>query len=178
MVELSPPTTYLADTNLFIRAGTPKREGAQALVAFFSRGPWTLLIHPDVDAELTDETRKYTRHRTLQRAIDGGWATIATLPADPVAPVTAIDRATRECIAERTNRSVDAVEDTDVKLVVLAAELLERGAATDIGIITNDTATGTCFDHVLTDFGFDRAEYIDARNFLDAVREWHASERS
>lgn len=66
MVDLSPTTTYLADANLFNRAGTPKREGARALIAFFSREPWTLLVHPDVDAELTDETRKYARHRTLQ----------------------------------------------------------------------------------------------------------------
>lgn len=34
MVDLSPTTTYLADTNLFIRAGTPTRDAAQALNAF------------------------------------------------------------------------------------------------------------------------------------------------
>lgn len=176
MVELSPTTTYLADANLFIRAGTPQRAGAQALIAFFSREPWTLLIHPDVDAELTDEARKYTRHRTLQRAIDEGWAELVQVPADPPAPVADIETAARECIAERTNRSPDAVEPTDVKLVVLAAERLECGTDTDIGIITNDDATGTCFDRVLSQFGYDRAEYINARLLLDTLREWYASE--
>jgi hypothetical protein len=95
MVDLSP-TTYLADANLFIRAGTPARDDAQALIAFFTREPWTLVIHPAVDTELTDEARTYTRHRTLQRAIDDGWATIASLPVDPVAPVTSLEDAARD----------------------------------------------------------------------------------
>lgn len=43
MVDLSPTTTYLADANLFIRAGTPDRPAAQALGAFFAREPWTLV---------------------------------------------------------------------------------------------------------------------------------------
>lgn len=175
MVELSPTTTYIADANLFIRAGTPEREGARALIAFFSREPWTLLIHPDVDAELTDQARRYTRHRTLQRAIEDGWATIASLSADPAASVSDVADAVRDCIAERTNRPVDAVEDTDVNLVVLAVQRLERGVDTDIGIITNDEATGSCFDRVLAQFGYERVEYIDARRFLDALRDWYAA---
>lgn len=178
MVELSPTTTYCADANLFILAGTPKRADAQALSAFFSREPWTLVIHPDVEAELTDEARQYTRHRTLQRAIDAAWAKRDELPADPAAPVAAIETAARECIAERTNRSPSAVESTDVKLVTLAAERLERGTDTDIGIITNDDAAGTCFGRVLAQFGYDRAEYINARGFLETLREWHASEQT
>lgn len=178
MVELSPTTTYLADTNLFIRAGTPQRETAQALIAFFAREHWTLIIHPEVDEELTDEARTYTRHRTLQRALDEGWATRGILADDPVAPSTDIEEAARECIAERTNRPTNKVEATDVKLIALAAERLERGIDTDIGIITNDAGTGVCFDRVLDQFGYDRAEYIDAKRFLGTLTEWHADEDS
>jgi len=36
MVELSPTTTYLADANLFIKAGTPQRTASKALTAFFT----------------------------------------------------------------------------------------------------------------------------------------------
>lgn len=178
MVELSPTTTYIADANLFIRAGTPEREGAKALIAFFSRESWTLLIHPYVDTELTDEARQYTRHRTLQRAIDEGWATSASVSIDSEVPIVKMEDAARECIAERTNRPVEDIEDTDVQLIVLAADRLERGLDTDIGIITNDRATGTCFDQVLTQFGYDRAEYIDAKQFLESLREWFTSETS
>jgi hypothetical protein len=178
MVGLSPPPTYLADANLFIRAGTPQRDAAQALSTFFAREPWTLVIHPSVDAELTTEARKYTRHRTLQRAIDEGWATIAALPDDPVAPVLDIEDAARECIARKTNRTPDIIEDTDVQLVVLAAERLECGRDTDIGIITNDAAAGTCFDRVLTNAGYERVEYIDAKRLLTTLREWYTSPNS
>lgn len=176
MVDLSPTTTYFADANLFILAGTPKRKGARALIAFFSREPWTLLVHPDVDAELTDETRKYTRHRTLQQAIDEGWARVVPLPAEPTADAERIEEAARVCIAERTNRPIEAIERTDVRLVGLAAERLERGTDTDIGLITNDRAFGACFGTVLSNFGYDRASYIDAREFLDALRGWYESE--
>jgi hypothetical protein len=175
MVDLSPTTTYLADANLFIRAGTPSRDAAQALIAFFTREPWTLVIHPAVDTELTNEARTYTRHRTLQQGIDDGWATIASLPADPVAPVTDLEDAARDCIARKTNRTPDAIEDTDVQLVVLAAERLERDKDTDIGIITNDIAAGTCFDRVLTHAGYKRVEYIDAKQLLTTLREWYTS---
>lgn len=175
MVDLSPTTTYFADANLFIMAGTPKRERAQALIAFFSREPWTLLVHPDVEAELTDETRKFTRHRTLQRAIDEGWARVVPLPVEPIANVERIEEAARVCIAERTNRSIEAIERTDVRLVGLAADRLERGTDTDIGLITNDRAFGACFETVLSDFGYDRAAFINARRFLDALHSWYES---
>jgi len=69
MVELSPTTTYLADANLFIEAGTPQRERSDALSAFFDREQWTLLIHPAVANELSALDRRYTRHRTLERAL-------------------------------------------------------------------------------------------------------------
>jgi hypothetical protein len=117
----------------------------------------------------------YTRHRTLQRAIDDGWATIASLPVDPVAPVTVLEDAARDCIARKTNRTPDAIEDADVQLVVLAAERLDRGRDTDIGIITNDTAAGTCFDRVLTHAGYKRVEYIDAKQLLTTLHEWYTS---
>lgn len=139
------------------------------------RESWTLIIHPAVDAELTDEARKYSRHRTLQQAIDHGWASIASLPADPDAPVERLADAARECIAVKTNRSPDAIEKTDIQLVVLAAERLERGIDTDIGIITNDIAAGTCFDSVLTHAGYEQVEYIDAKQLLARLQEWYSS---
>lgn len=152
MVDLSPTTTYLADANLFIRAGTPNRPAAQALRAFFVREPWTLVIHPSVATELTHETRTYPRHRTLQQAIEEGWATMATVPDDLMA---SLEKRARTCIAAKTNRSPSAIESTDIQLVVLAADRLERGIDTDIGVITNDIAAGTCFDSVLTDAGYE-----------------------
>lgn len=56
---------------------------------------------------------------------------------------------------------------------MLAADRLNRGIDTDIGVITNDIAAGTCFDSVLTDAGYERSEYIDAKRFLTRLREWH-----
>lgn len=180
MVHLSPSTTHLADANLFILAGTPKRDGAKALISFFARASWTLLVHPDVDTELTDEARKYPRHRTLQRALDEGWAKLAHLPAAPAsaADIEAIESAARTCIADRTNRPVEIIEAPDVKLVGLAAERLERGLDADVGLITNDRASGVCFGRVLADFGYEGAEFIDAKEFLDALREWYQAENS
>ncbi|UPM41749.1 hypothetical protein [Halocatena salina] len=64
---------------------------------------------------------------------------------------------------------------TDIQLVVLATDRLERGIDTDIGVITNDIAAGTCFDSVLTDAGYERSEYIDAKQFLTRLRDWYTA---
>lgn len=173
MVELSPTTTYLADANLFIKAGTPQCTASQALTAFFTRERWTLLIHPAVEDELSAANRPYPRHRTLENALSDDWARVIDLPESYTAPHDEIETAAEECIAEKTNRTVDQIEETDVKLVSLAANLLETGAATDMGIITNDQAAGECFDHVLGDFGYDRAEFIDAGILLEEIVEWY-----
>lgn len=172
MVELSPTTTYLADANLFIRAGAPRREKAQALIEFFSREPWTLLIHPDVEEELTDVNRKYPQHRTLQRALSEGWAKRAPMPDDPIAPVNEVRDAARECIGRETSRRPEAVEDTDVNLVARGVELLEGESIPGVGIITNDQAAGTCFDRVLWELGYRNAEYIDAKILLQTLYEY------
>lgn len=171
MVELSPTTTYLADANLFIRAGAPDQEKARALSEFFSREPWTLLIHPDVEDELTDVNREYPRHRTLQRALSEGWAERAPMPDDPVAPVNEVRDAARECIGRESKRRPEAVEDTDVNLVARAVELVEGESVSGVGIITNDQAAGTCFDRVLGNLGYRSAEYIDAKILLQTIYE-------
>lgn len=173
MVELSPTTTYLADANLFIKAGTPQRTASKALTAFFNRERWTFLIHPAVEEELSAANRTYPRHRTLENAISDNWARVIDLPESFNAPHEEIETAAQECIAEKTNRTADQIEETDVKLVSLAANLLETGDATDVGIITNDQAAGECFDGVLGDFGYDRAEFIDAGILLEQIVEWH-----
>jgi len=82
---------------------------------------------------------------------------VIDLPESYTAPSDEIEAAAGECIAEKTNRTVDQIEETDVKLVSLAANLLETGEETDVGIITNDQAAGQCFDHVLGDFGYERS---------------------
>jgi hypothetical protein len=175
MVELSPTTTYLADANLFIKAGTPQREASKALSAFFTRERWTLLIHPAVEDELSAADRTYSRHRTLERALADDWAWVIDPPEKLEVPHKEIETAARECIAEKTNRSVDQIEETDVKLVSLAANLLESGQATDVGIITNDQAAGKCFDNVLGEFGYESAEFIDAGILLAQVKDWYDS---
>lgn len=172
MVELSPTTTYLADANLFIRAGTPSGEKAQALIEFFSRESWTLLIHPDVEDELTAVDREYPRHRTLERALSEGWAERAPMPEAPVAPVSEVRDAARECIAKKSDRRPEKVEDTDVNLVARAVELLEGDSIPEVGIITNDRAAGACFDRVLGDLGYSNAEYIDSKILLQTLCEY------
>ncbi|RRJ28024.1 hypothetical protein [Halocatena pleomorpha] len=94
---------------------------------------------------------------------------MATVPDDPI---TGLEKRTRACIATTTNRPPSAIESTDIQLVVLAADRLERGIDTDIGVISNDIAAGTCFDSVLTDAGYERSEYIDAKQFLTRRRDW------
>ena len=178
MVELSPTTTYLADANLFIEAGTPQRERSDALSAFFNREQWTLLIHPAVADELSAIDRQYARHRTLERALSEDWARLIQVPEDYVVPHMEIETATHKCIADRTNRTPDQIEETDIKLVSVAADSLERGTATDIGIVTSDEAAGTCFDKILSDFGYERAEFIDAGILLKQIAEWYTRERS
>lgn len=173
MVELSPTTTYLADANLFIKAGTPQRETSQALTAFFTRERWTLLVHPAVEDELSAADRAYPRHRTLENALAKGWARVIDPPESYDVPRDEIETAARECIAEKTNRTVDQIEETDVKLVSLAANLLEETETTDVGILTNDQAAGECFDDVLSEFGFDRAEFIDAGVLLRQIVDWY-----
>jgi len=98
---------------------------------------------------------------------------VIELPDSYSAPHEEIETAARECIAETTNRTVDQIEETDVKLVSLAANLLETGDATDVGIITNDQAAGECFDSVLRDFGYERAAFIDAGILLEQIEEWY-----
>lgn len=173
MVELSPTTTYLADTNLFIKAGTPQRTASQALAAFFSQEQWTLLIHPAVENELSAVDRAYSRHRTLENALEDDWAHVINPPENYIVPHDEIETAAQECIAEKTNRAVDQIEEADVKLVSLAANLLEAGDAPDIGIITNDYAAGECFDAVLADFRYERAEFIDAGILLKQIVAWY-----
>ena len=175
MVELSPTTTYLADANLFIRAGTPQRTASNALTAFFSREQWTLLIHPAIENELSAADRTYPRHRTLEDALSDNWARVIDRPKRDSTARDEIETAARECIAEKTNRRVEQIEDTDVKLISLAAHLLETGDVTDVGIITNDKAAGECFDSVLGDFNYDRAEFIDAGILLEQLVEWYSS---
>lgn len=177
MVDLSPTTSYVADANLFIRAGTPKRIKAKALIDFFSRSHWTLLVHPDVEDELTHTGRQFPRHRTLQKALDIGWAEIRQLPDDPIAPIHEILDASRECIAKKTNRLPHQIEDADVNIVGLAASLVER-ESTDVGIITNDSGTGRCFDVVLPDFGYEQAEYVDAKELLGHILDWYNQKNS
>jgi len=87
MVELSPTTTYLADANLFIKAGTPQRTASQALTAFFTRERWTLLIHPAVEDELSAANRPYPRHRTLEQALSDDWARGDRSPGELYRPI-------------------------------------------------------------------------------------------
>lgn len=173
MVELSPTTTYLADANLFIKAGTPQREASQALTDFFTRERWTLLVHPAVEDELSAADRTYPRHRTLENALANGWAQVIDLPVSYDVPREEIETAARKCIAEKTNRTIDQIEETDVKLVSLAANLLEGTDTTDIGIITNDQAAGKCFDNILNEYRYDRAEFIDAGVLLRQIVDWY-----
>jgi len=177
MVELSPTTTYLADANLFIEAGTPQRERSDALSAFFDREQWTLLIHPAVANELSALDRRYTRHRTLERALSEDWARLIEVPDDYALAHVEIETAARDCIADRTNREPEQIEDTDVRLVSAAADYLERGTATDIGIVTADEAAGACFDQTLSDFGYERTEFIEAGILLDQIAAWYECEQ-
>lgn len=178
MIGLSPTTTYLADANLFIKAGTPQRTASNALAAFFNREQWALLIHPAVEDELSAANRPYPRHRTLENALSDDWARVIALPKRYSVARNEIETAARECIAEQTNRAVAHIEETDVKLVSLAANLLEIGDATDVGIITNDQAAGVCFDTILDDFGYDRAEFIDADALLEQIVAWYTASSS
>jgi len=88
-----------------------------------------------------------------------------------------IETAARDCIADRTNREPEQIEETDVKLVSAAADYLKRGAATDIGIVTADEAAGACFDQTLSDFGYERTEFIDAGILLDQIAAWYEREQ-
>ena len=131
--ELTPETTALVDTNLFVAIGGPTNSKYRALREYVRRRDLVLEVPRRVERELS--TMHYSNR--VETAVEEGWAE----RIDPPSPtdsnaVDAMDFVRRE-IANRTDKDEHDVEKADTALAGLAVERLERGDES-VAVLTDD----------------------------------------
>lgn len=136
-------TAWVADTGLFVACGRQQNNKYVALRQFAQRREISFIIPRRVYEELGGALDRSTPGQTpINSAIDVGWVKIADELDYTNSTVASVMDDVRTFIAQTSNRDEDHVEKADTALAGVAVELLERGEASFITVVTTDSDTG------------------------------------
>ena len=164
-------SVWVADTGLFIACGRQQNNKYVALRQFAQRKGISFVIPRRVHEELGGAPDRSTPGRTpINSAIDAGWVTVADELDYSNSTVASVMDDVRTFIARASNRDEDRVEKADTALAGVAAQLLERGDASSVVVVTTDRDAGEGAVRALEADGFDgRIEFKDGFELIEEI---------
>jgi hypothetical protein len=177
-----PGAAHIADTSLFIAAGSIQNAKFDALRTEARRTDRTFIIPERVYDELTDraggDSTEYTTSTLpIDVAIEEGWVAVFE-PLEYTNPhvATAMD-VTRRYIAHETDREEDTIEQADAALAGCAAQLLDTGNVDRVVVYTADIAAGDGIVMAITQSDLPtRIEFVERFAYLDELTAESRSE--
>lgn len=168
-----PPhdATWIADSGLFIACGRQQTNKYTALARFAQHHESTFVIPQRVYEELGSAPDRSTPGQTpINSAIDTGWVTVADALDYTNPRVAAVMDDVRGFIARESNRDEDQIEKADTALGGVAIQLLDRGDATAIYLITTDTDAGNGVVAAIEAQGYDgQIEFKDGFELIEEI---------
>jgi hypothetical protein len=157
----SQNAAWIADSGFFIACGRQQNNKYTALARFARRNEISFVIPQRVYEELGGAPDRSTPGQTpINSAIDTGWVTVADELDYTNSTVSSVMDDVRSFIARASNRDEDQIEKADTALAGVAIQLLDRGDAEYIHIVTTDTDAGNGVVTAVESHGFpDRIEF-------------------
>lgn len=162
---------WIADSGLFIACGRTQNNKYTALERFARRNEITFVIPQRVHDELGGAPNRSTPGQTpIQRAIEDDWVVVADEPDYTAGTVSSVMDDVRSYIARQSNRDEDTIEKADTALAGIAAQLLIRGEAPFVYIVTTDTTAGEGAVSAVEAHGFDsQIEFKDGFTLIKEI---------
>lgn len=166
----SQNTAWIADSGFFIACGRQQNNKYTALARFARRNEISFVIPQRVYAELGGAPDRSTPGQTpINSAIDTGWVIVAAELDYTNSTVSSVMDNVRGFIAHTSNRNEDQIEKADTALAGVAVQLLDRGDAEYIHLVTTDTDAGNGVVAAVESHGF--SDRIEFKNGFELIAE-------
>lgn len=166
----SQNAVWVADSGVFIACGRQQNNKYTALARFAQRNEITFVIPQRVYEELGGAPDRSTPGQTpINNAIDTGWVTVADELDYTSSTVSSVMDDVRGFIAHASNRDEDRIEKADTALAGVAVQLLERGYAEYVYLLTTDTDAGNGAVAAVESHGF--SDRIEFKNGFELIAE-------
>lgn len=162
---------WIADSGFFIACGRQENNKYTALARFARQNGISFVVPQRVYEELGGAPNRSTLRQTpINSAIDGGWVDVANKLDYTTSAVSSVMDDVRGFIARASNRNEDQIEKADAALAGVAIQLLSRGDATYIHLVTTDTDAGNGVVMAVEAHGYtDQIKFINIFEFLNEI---------